>query len=168
MLEGGYSIEGALPYVNAGIILAMAGLDTSNIREPDYDPQRIRQRPDVTRHIEAVCESVRGLWDQREIKRLQVLNEKTFDHRSRNIFYDTDMIQETQKETVRVCGDCAGALRIDSSSSRGIRILAVHIPRKACAVCRETAFQWYASADRGEFDHIFLQDRIRDVYEEHK
>ena len=27
VLEGGYSIEGALPYINTGIILAMAGLD---------------------------------------------------------------------------------------------------------------------------------------------
>ena len=168
VLEGGYAIEGALPYVNVGIILAMAGIDYSKVREPDYDPQRLRQRPEVTRHIEAVCEAVRGLWDQRETKRSQALNEKTLDHRNRNIFYDTDMIHESQKETVRVCSDCAGALRIDSSSSRGIRILAVHIPRKACAACHETASQWYASADRGEFDHIFLQDRIRDVYEERK
>jgi hypothetical protein len=146
----------------------MAGIDYSKVREPDYDPRRLRQRPEVTRHIEAVCEAVRGLWDQRETKRLQVLNEKTLDHRNRNIFYDTDMIHESQKETVRVCSDCAGALRIASSSSRGIRILAVHIPRKACTACCETASQWYVSADKGEFDHIFLQDRIRDVYEERK
>ena len=33
VLEGGYSIEGALPYVNLGIILAMAGLDYSNVHE---------------------------------------------------------------------------------------------------------------------------------------
>ncbi len=168
VLEGGYAIEGALPYVNVGIILAMAGIDYSKVREPDYDPRRLRQRPDVTRRIETVCEAVRGLWDQRETKRSQVLNKKTLDHRNRNIFYDTDMIHESQKETVRVCSDCAGALRIDSSSNRGIRILAVHIPRKACAACREVASQWYASADRREFDHIFLQDRIRDIYEERK
>ena len=29
VLEGGYSIESALPYVNTGIILAMAGMDYS-------------------------------------------------------------------------------------------------------------------------------------------
>jgi len=78
------------------------------------------------------------------------------------------MIQESQKETVRVCADCAGALRIDSTSSRGQHILAVHVPRKACALCRETAAQWYASVRKNEFDHVFLQDRIRDVYEERK
>ncbi|MFZ1954613.1 MAG: histone deacetylase, partial [Desulfobacterales bacterium] len=159
VLEGGYAIEGALPYVNLGIILAMAGIDYRRVREPDYDPQRIRQRPEVTRHIEDLCAEVTGLWGQRTLRRQQVLNEKEFETRTRHIFYDTDMIRETQKETIRVCPDCAGALRVDSSSSRGIHILAVHIPRKACTTCRETAFRWYESAEWGEFDHIFLQDR---------
>jgi len=35
ILEGGYSVEGGLPYTNLGIIAAMAGLDLSSIREPD-------------------------------------------------------------------------------------------------------------------------------------
>lgn len=35
VLEGGYSVEGALPYTNLGIIAAMAGMDISHIREPE-------------------------------------------------------------------------------------------------------------------------------------
>ncbi|WP_456468374.1 histone deacetylase family protein [Archaeoglobus sp.] len=35
VLEGGYSVEGALPYTNLGIIAAMAGMDLSSIREPE-------------------------------------------------------------------------------------------------------------------------------------
>lgn len=35
ILEGGYSVEGGLPYTNLGIIAAMVGLDLSAIREPD-------------------------------------------------------------------------------------------------------------------------------------
>lgn len=35
VLEGGYSIEAALPYVNTGIILAMAEMDYSKVIEPD-------------------------------------------------------------------------------------------------------------------------------------
>ncbi len=35
VLEGGYSVEGALPYTNLGIIAAMAGYDISCIREPE-------------------------------------------------------------------------------------------------------------------------------------
>jgi acetoin utilization deacetylase AcuC-like enzyme len=34
ILEGGYSVEGGLPYTNLGIIAALAGLDLSGIREP--------------------------------------------------------------------------------------------------------------------------------------
>lgn len=34
VLEGGYSVEAALPYTNLGIIAAMAGMDLSGIREP--------------------------------------------------------------------------------------------------------------------------------------
>ncbi|QXO94988.1 histone deacetylase [Methanospirillum purgamenti] len=35
VLEGGYGIEGGLPYTNLGLIAAMAGLDISGIREPE-------------------------------------------------------------------------------------------------------------------------------------
>ncbi len=35
VLEGGYSVEGGLPYTNLGLIAAMAGLDISSIREPE-------------------------------------------------------------------------------------------------------------------------------------
>ncbi|MBN1432936.1 MAG: histone deacetylase [Methanomicrobiaceae archaeon] len=39
VLEGGYGVEGALPYVNLAIIASLAGLDLSGIREPaSYEP----------------------------------------------------------------------------------------------------------------------------------
>jgi hypothetical protein len=168
VLEGGYAIEGALPYVNAGIILAMAGMDFSRVREPDYDPRKIRQRSEVTAMIERVCDVVLSFWEQRQVKREKILNEKDYEERSRQIFYDTDMIHESQRERIRVCPDCAGALRIDSSSSKSHRILAVHVPRKACAVCRQTGQDWYDSADWGDYDFIFLQDRPKDTFLERK
>lgn len=66
VLEGGYSVETALPYINVGIILAMAGLDYSHVREPDYDPERIRQSADITRYIEKLSEGIYGLWKRRD------------------------------------------------------------------------------------------------------
>ncbi|MDO5538076.1 MAG: histone deacetylase, partial [Desulfovibrionaceae bacterium] len=45
VLEGGYSIRGALPYVNMGICLALAGLPATDIREPDWGEQATRQSP---------------------------------------------------------------------------------------------------------------------------
>ncbi len=164
VLEGGYSIEGALPYMNVGIILAMAGLDYSKVREPDYNFDKIRQKQDVTDYIARLSQKVMESWQNREKDRNQLYGDKKFDERTRNIFYDTDSIFEKQQETVRVCSDCGGALKIDSSSDRGAHILAIHIPRHACKNCAETGYQWYESANPKHFSHIFLQDRTTDKY----
>ena len=168
VLEGGYAIEGALPYVNAGIIMSMAGIDYSNLREPDYDPERLQQRPEVTKWIERTCVNAMELWNSRAEIAKTVRGKERCNHRRRQIFYDTDNILETQEETVRICDDCGGALRIDSSSDRGKHILAVHIPRKACQACKEQGRQWYDDADPKQFDHVFLQDRISDSFLEKK
>ncbi len=84
--------------------------------------------------------------------------------RTRGIYYDTDGIQESQKEQIEICPDCAGALKIDSTSDHGDHILAVHIPCKACSKCRETGYKWYDLADTNQYDMIFLQDRPQDSY----
>ncbi len=164
VLEGGYSIEGALPYMNVGIILAMAGLDYSKVREPDYDPIKIRQKQDVTDFIARLSGKVMSGWLGREEEKAKLYGKKEFDERDRKIFYDTDSIFEKQQETIRICADCGGTLRIDSSSDRGTHILAVHIPRKACKKCVEQGYQWYESATQKNFQHVFLQDRTTDAY----
>jgi hypothetical protein len=164
VLEGGYAIEGALPYVNLGIVLAMAGLDYSRVREPNYDPDAIRQGRRVTETIEKVCEAVMTRWEKRNEIQEAVRAARRYVDRSRNIFYDTDMLMEQQKERVRICDDCAGAVRIDSSSDRGWRILAVQIPRKACPACRSIAEEWFQNADSGIYRCAFLQDRERDKF----
>jgi acetoin utilization deacetylase AcuC-like enzyme len=164
VLEGGYSIEGALPYVNVGIVLAMAGVDFSKVKEPNYDPDRMRQTPAVTDAIEKIGDTVLTLWQQRSFIRDQLMQKTNPRQRTRNIFYDTDGIRESQNEQIRICQDCAGALRIESSSDRGVHILAVHIPRNACSQCRETGYEWYDRAGIDQFDMIFLQDRPEDRY----
>jgi acetoin utilization deacetylase AcuC-like enzyme len=164
VLEGGYSIEGALPYVNVGIVLAMAGVDFSKVKEPNYDPDRFRQTPDVSDAIEKIGETVLTIWQQRAGIRDQLMQKTNPRQRTRNIFYDTDGIRESQNEQIRICQDCGGALRIESSSDRGFHILAVHIPRNACGNCRKTGYEWYERADTGQFDIIFLQDRPEDRY----
>ena len=164
VLEGGYAIEGALPYVNTGIILAMAGLDYSHLSEPDYDPEKFRQNADTTGYIQRVGERVLEVWRQRQtLKEAQRARENSH-RRSRNIYYDTDNIHEHQEEEIRICDDCAGALRIESSANRRKPILAVHIPVKACAACQDQGHQWFENADRARFEHIYLQDRKEDKF----
>jgi hypothetical protein len=168
VLEGGYSIEGALPYINSGIILAMAGLDYSNLVEPDYLPEHYRQTPSTTRYIEQTGVKILKIWQERDALTRAMRAEPRCGQRSRRIFYDTDNIYETQAEEIRVCDDCAGALKIESTSDKQGAILAVHIPRKACSKCKEQAYQWYESADEKKYRCIFLQDRPEDTYLERK
>jgi len=164
VLEGGYSIESALPYVNVGIILAMAGLDYSRICEPGYDPERLRQGPEITRHIQKVVEESLAVWKKGPSIREDNRKKGKLFQRERRIFYDTDHITEIQKETIRACPDCSGLLTIDSRTDIGRRILAVHIPRKACEECRTSGYKTYDSAEIWSYNRIFLQDRTSDEY----
>lgn len=166
VLEGGYAIEGALPYVNVGIILAMAGMDYSHLKEPDYSPAKVYQAPEVTRWVHKTCDKVLENWHQRRYLGEMARGDNPFIQRERNIFYDTDNIHEHQHETIRVCDRCGGALSIDSSARGRKHILAVHIPRKACEPCRRQGHAWYDQADLARYDKIYLQDRVTDTIQE--
>jgi acetoin utilization deacetylase AcuC-like enzyme len=164
VLEGGYAIEGALPYVNAGIIMAMAGLDYSNLQEPDYNPGSLQQPLQLSKKIERICDDALKLWRNRKELQSELRKKGDCSHRKRQIYYDTDNILEIQDETIRICDDCAGALRIESGSDSGKRILGVHIPRKGCQSCADQGREWYDNAVSARFHHLFLQDRRNDRY----
>lgn len=164
VLEGGYSIEGALPYMNVGIILAMAGVDYGNVKEPDYDPVKLKQKPQINEYIHDLGSQTLTFWKQREKNKERLRNDREFVERRRNIFYDTDNIAEEQNEKIRVCGDCAGSLRIATRSDCRGNVLAIHIPRKACDKCKNIGYQWFEEKTEEAFDMTFLQDRTRDVY----
>jgi acetoin utilization deacetylase AcuC-like enzyme len=164
VLEGGYSIESALPYVNVGIILALAGLDYSGVCEPGYDPERLQQGPEITRHIQKVVEESLEVWKQGAGIREDNRKKGKLFERDRRIYYDTDHITEIQRETIRACPDCSGLLTIDSQTDIGRRIFAVHIPRKACEECRKAGYKTYDSTEIWSYNQIFLQDRTSDQY----
>jgi acetoin utilization deacetylase AcuC-like enzyme len=164
VLEGGYAIEGALPYVNVGIILAMAGLDYDKVVEPDYDAAKIRQSAGVMDWIKRTGDQVLEMWSGREKARAERVRKYELETRTRNLYYDTDNIGEQQVDTIHTCPDCGGVLKVDSTSSRGKHILGVHIPIHACRDCKELGYEWFDAADEAQHDHIFLQDRPKDAY----
>ncbi len=170
VLEGGYAIESALPYVNTGIIQAMAGLDYSHVREPDFVPGRFVQSQEMTREIEGTVQHLQEIWEERDALVEGALAELgDFYRRRKRIFYDTDMINESQEEAVRICPDCAGYMTIASSAQRGYGILnsayCVSLPRGACSSCREDAREEYEEhvGDR-KFGYVYLQDKDRDTF----
>lgn len=170
VLEGGYAIESALPYVNTGIIQAMAGLDYSHVREPDFVPGRFVQSQEMKGEIEATVGQLQRIWEERDTLVENALSELgDFYRRRKRIFYDTDMINESQEEAVRICPDCAGYMTIASTAQRGYGILntayCVSLPRGACSSCREDAREEYEEhvGDR-KFGYVYLQDKDRDAF----
>jgi len=165
VLEGGYSIEKALPYVNVGIILAMAGLDYSHVREPEYEASSLRQSQDISRYIAREAEEIYELWSRRDEIRKKVVGDKPYVGRKRNIYYDTDGIREQQEAVVRVCNECGGLVTIDSRSDLGNRIFAVLIPWNACRHCRLEGEVAYEKAGKKDgFHYIYLQDKDQDLF----
>lgn len=164
VLEGGYSIEGALPYVNLGIILAMAGLDYSRVKEPDYDPEKLRQSHRITEYIKELCDKIYSRWRRKDDIQRETIENKQYISRSRNIYYDTDGIRETQTQKFKVCPSCSGVNTIQSRSDLGYEIFAVSIPRDACKTCIDEGYKMYREASRGKYSKVYLQDKVNDVF----
>lgn len=171
VLEGGYAIETALPYVNTGIILAMAGLDYSKVTEPDYQPANFAQTPAQMEYIRDLVAYLKDAWANRAALAEQRWPQKEdFYEDSRHIYYDTDNIRERQQERVRLCRQCPGYQLIRSSAiyahGNERTVFAVAIPHQACANCRDEARGHYRErieAPQG-LHSVYLQDRPGDNY----
>ncbi|NMA55464.1 MAG: histone deacetylase [Firmicutes bacterium] len=174
VLEGGYSIETALPYVNLGIIMAMAGLDYSNLYEPDYRQNRFKENRNRMQQLEKIVQQQYHLFQRRH--QLTAQGRPTgepFYQRQRHIYYDTDQIREQQLETLRICPRCPGYLMIDSEAAgpQGrIKVHCISIPQQACSGCQRAARDHYAKMRRRPPEacaYSYLQDRPRDTYQQY-
>jgi hypothetical protein len=170
VLEGGYSVETALPYINMAIIMAMAGIDFSNVREPDYTPGRFTESPRNMDDIKALVKRQLAVFRARRgpVERLRAKG-RTIETTSRNIFYDTDSLHEQQRKDVRICPECCGFRTIASSavqkSGSRYTVFCISLPGACCGVCAEEARLSFEEAkDRVGFDYIYLQDRIKDEF----
>lgn len=165
VLEGGYSIEGALPYINLGIILAMAGLDYSQVREPDFDEKKLKQSTRITEYTKEISQIVYKRWKDKEI--LKSKNLKGLNHvkRSRQIYYDTDGILENQVQEFRICKKCSGLGIINSTSDTNYDIFAITIPKDACDTCIDKGYKLYKNSNAADYSRIYIQDRTRDFYD---
>jgi acetoin utilization deacetylase AcuC-like enzyme len=164
VLEGGYSIEKALPYVNVGIILAMAGMDYSHVKEPDYDPLSLRESDEILRKIEKDAAEIFRMWKKRDTLKAKLVGDAQYIRRRKSIFYDTDGISEQQEETVRICEDCGGLVTIDSMADTGVRIFAVIVPGQNCPACRQAGEEVFEKTGKGKYQQVFFQDRDRDFF----
>ncbi len=157
VLEGGYAIRGALPYVNLGICLALAGLPATDIREPGWTPEATRQRPEVGEYIARLCEQVRDVYFHPPKQPTEGQAQDGWWTRAKHIFYDTDMLREQQRESWRLCPDCSGLGRWETSSERVARSLCLLAPRHACPHCRTLGRELADKARKsGRYAHVLL------------
>lgn len=159
VLEGGYSVESALPYVNLGIIFALAGIDYSNIKEPDYDHEKLRQSPKISEYIKRLCENVYTIWKNREQTAHELRKKyQKYYTRKKSIYYDTMGFLEQQLESIKICNKCSGLITIESHCLN-YRVFAITIPHDACEECYDEGYKLFATTDIGNFSHIILQDK---------
>ncbi|SKA74939.1 histone deacetylase family protein [Desulfobaculum bizertense] len=157
VLEGGYSIQGALPYVNLGICLAMAGADYSGVREPNYDPDQLRQPAKVTDYIKDLSDSIRELYFDPPRGNIEGRLVNGMYVRDKSIFYDTDGINENQVESITKCDDCPGVLKIESRSTVNPLSVGIQIPRNCCPKCYAKAMQMWEDAQiKGNYRYLKL------------
>ena len=166
VLEGGYSIEGALPYVNAGLLLALAGLDYSAALEPDWSEEKLKQLPHISEYIRKMVDQLWQLWRTRKDVDLEkIFGRGPFYTRRRQIYYDTDNIMEEQVEKIKLCSACSGWRVIHSGAARGMGgglgratvIAAVLLPWHVCEDCRRERAE-FKGPKSGRFRYVYLQD----------
>ena len=138
VLEGGYSIKGALPYVNLGICLAMAGCDYSAVREPDYNRVQLDESEDTMEYIRQACDQVLEGYFHPQPGDFEKKGEYFI--RERKIYYDTDGIMERQREELKDCDHCRGLRLIRTSSSHILPCLGVELPIDCCPSCESEGY----------------------------
>lgn len=163
VLEGGYAIKGALPYVNLGISLALAGVDFSAVQEPDLDRERIREQQSTMDYLKSLCAELPGIYFNP--KPTDAKRENGYFVRQRSIYYDTDDITETQFERLKDCPHCPGLLLVETQSARVSRSLGLYVPVQGCDLCSQEAEERFAKYRQDGFHRAQLSDRVTKRYE---
>ena len=165
IMQGGYSIEKALPYTNLSIIAAMAGLDYRGIVEPDYKPEISKQSAKITEEIKDKVSFLRERWQQREELIAAEIKQGDYSSTTKTITYDTDRIRDKQKIKTRLCNECAG-FKITISQASPVKygkVKTIAIPFNACQQCQQEAYQAYeTSQNTNDFAFCYLQDKVND------
>ena len=165
VLEGGYSIESALPYVNTGIILAMAGMDYSKVVEPDMSLWR-RQDPRCNQRVDQLIQQSGEIYFKREEMQQRLLAKcNGVWQRRKHIYYDEEGIREEQIETLRYCGyhACGGYFTIQTAAE-GTRFgdqsaFIVCLPRGVCPQCRAKAYDEALREQKAhKWQYVLMQD----------
>ena len=164
VLEGGYSVEAALPYVNTGIILAMAELDYSNVIEPDQTGLR-KQDGKCNARVDELIRQIGDLWTNRQKLSSEALAKcgESWSRR-KNIYYDEEGISEEQVETAHYCKQCNGYLTIQTAAENtrfgSQNAFIAIIDDFICLGCRQKAYDEARKEKKtGKWQYVFVQNK---------
>jgi acetoin utilization deacetylase AcuC-like enzyme len=159
VLEGGYSIQGALPYINLAILLALAGEDYSNVVESAHI-----NRPQITfsefkmyiKNLQIKHRQAKTDWIVQEESRLPQGKWAVIPH---PVYYDTEGFQERRYDYVRLCNHCGGTVYIESQSPLdGSNNSLIRIPFEACPTCSQAGHDLWGGL-LGQRRNILFQDQ---------
>ncbi len=170
VLEGGYSIQNALPYVNLGLILALAGLDISGVKEPDFDAAHFRESEATQTYTRKLVQLQWDVWQRRHDllnERDQIFGQDDQFTRTRQVHYDSDGLLETREEIFYRCKTCPGIWEIISSGKSNFsqnHIQGIHIPGIACESCHSKGHSLFQAIQNKNNQKIMLQDNRDDIF----
>jgi len=117
---------------------------------------------------EIVATQLKNFKNRDRLVETEIAKHGDFYRRKKKIFYDTDMIQEFQEETIRMCPNCQGYITIDSHAHKSIndiRIFGISVPIYACDSCQTEAREEYRKRiSHPEYEYFYLQDKKGDEY----
>ncbi len=160
VLEGGYSIRDALPYVNLALCLALADMPFDHVREPiqnmsytkSFMAELEKAGTHVSDDVKRLCDAAREVFfhppQQEAHPQRQATQDGDWWIEQRHIYYDTDMLTDRQQVATRLCEHCPGVSITHSHPSRGSKSTCVHLPRTRCEQCRRLADDISYSATR--------------------
>lgn len=159
VLEGGYSIEGALPYVNLAIVLALAGEDYSGVIEPQKQRRSSLSAETIKRYIRELREQHRKVKPHWTIHEGKNLPNGKWVHNPHEVYYDTEGFREIRNDWVRLCKECGGTLYLESQHAvTGENFALVRIPFHSCPECYQAGYDLWEHLTGGKA-FVLLQDQ---------
>lgn len=162
VLEGGYSIEDALPYVNLAILLSLAGEDYREVVEPQKPRRATVNQGALKTYVEELKKQYKNTkipWAAREEAFLPSGKWFYFPH---SVYYDTEGFQEHRRDWVRQCHNCGGTVYIETQRDLlNHKGTLVRIPFDACPECTQAGYDLWDQLTR-KMQNAILQDQPQD------
>ena len=165
VLEGGYSIEGALPYVNLAILLALAGEDYHHVREPKQLDRPVLSLATLKPYLEELKKQHQTVKPRFTTQSKAFFPQGNWIYSPRSVYYDTEGFQETRHDYIRQCNHCAGTVYIESSRSPSPqKYMLVRIPFQACPDCEQAGYDLWDHLQHHSEDSTsgLLQNQLHD------